>query len=1583
MDTSKSTRAESGAQPATSGLVDPGENARTPPQAHSASHPAADESLSDSECATFAVVAENADVDMSESDKKQPTCTSFPRVAAETAQGHAAVPGEELVDASDSIRCEHRAPTNDAEPCAQYAEILEDLESLVLHRGRAQQLEESEAFEALARCQGDSIFFRGFDEAELHLLARLAPVVGLAEGELLSSSGDAASFVGVLAAGKVDVMRRQDLVGEVFSGDLLGEGGFFSGTDRGVDLISGSGGCLLLILAFDDIEDIHLEFPDLGLKLLRSFAASALCTLDRVRIQAYPKDGYSRGRSTIVTSSTEIMMAQVNDAYRVRQGLGWGLSTEDIEVLVEKMHYMRLEPGEPIQQQGGPATGFWFVLDGMLGEDREGLEIRYLKRGDLHGGESYLLRDGSSPPVHPAAVTAVEPSTVAVLPYSYLDMLREGQRLAVWRFLIEAGRQMLERHRGSMAGPHQEAGPAVDLPPGLTPVISPLLSADERSPEMLRQAEAVQHLDYCRQYNELWTGLTRGDILDLARWFKVLHVLEGDKIARVGEAVTFVGVVTTGFALEEDEDGAQHRVPGSLFGESELFCAGVRQHSIIAGSDGTSVACLEHAALEAMNMELPALARKLMGIFARIAMHRADSISRGMTDEEWLQPVTGTSVQQNATQRLLVDHACGFSDKEIMAVNACLKFVEVKAEEEVIGHGTTCQCLCMVVAGKLAKYADGKQSACLGHYEPGDIFGEHAVIAQPWHPLPLSGHTVTATSMTPCALIAVLTPEALITLNEGYPSALTKLMTMAVKKSMETLRSRTQEIIQQKGRKPQKQKKRATFAAAAQTTLQSEKASQLVKRVAGLEAQADLHKAYTSQFGLRLRTRGLAVGASASSMMAVLGRGGCSELQLARILMEFQEINESFRGFSAKECGVLAARMAMVEIPAGDFVQMEGDPCTCVLLVVQGALHTHHGKGGVKTHVTPCGAIHGAAGLFKPGTRTTDVYSSPDKGVTVLVLFFDQIAVLERSHPATCVKLHRAIGRSALHDLRLHLPVVAVQGDSVPAGHCEEGMLNNWQMTKFSWMEKQEMVTPVHRAARDAGMPGLGELDATDLGVTPAQTRAADGRKILHSDTSAVEDGLGEEGCAGGAVCTLMHTCESFAFEKDQYLIHRGQVGTGCIFLLSGQVVAVDLQPQGRSRRDEGQSPPTFFFQGCSRGGGALDLHNTTPRHPVGFRAHDSGTALFFSMSKVMRQVDAYPELVLKLLCACSEQVTGISRETFTRPNLASFRQHDEGNRPKRDWRDFDVKQDMDVAARQEQIRTVAAALSAAQRTGRYWHGLRGQEMDVLARVAAVREGFKAGEVVYERGQAGGGLTPGFVVVVARGSAWIVPPACNAAEAVARLDAEWTSHGGVCFDMARPVEAEAGGVLAERQSLSKRHETLQKMDRDAPLLGFGAARVLELLQSSASQTKPGGPDMSLPVEVKAGDLLGPAFYPMLLQAGVRIVAASTDLMVAALPLQHIEDASHHHPALKLLPITITRMVVGGAVLVKREYGGDMIMQERLPTKRVTKDKIHRLLLEAHKKPRALYTGLAAGVTNKDLLDLSGHIYISEFSAGQQ
>ncbi|KAK3258047.1 hypothetical protein CYMTET_32892, partial [Cymbomonas tetramitiformis] len=408
---------------------------------------------------------------------------------------------------------------------------------------------------------------------------------------------------------------------------------------------------------------------------------------------------------------------------------------------------------------------------------------------------------------------------------------------------------------------------------------------------------------------------------------------------------------------------------------------------------------------------------------------------------------------------------------------------------------------------------------------------------------------------------------------------------------------------------------------------------------------------------------------------------------------------------------------------------------------------------------------------------------------------------------------------------------------------------------------------------------------------------------------------------------------------------------------------------------------PTVMGEG--RNGRAQLVRLTPGGGCAAHRAHDSGTALFFSMSKVMRQVDAYPELVLKLLCACSEQVTGISRETFTRPNLASFRQHDEGNRPKRDWRDFDVKQDMDVAARQEQIRTVAAALSAAQRTGRYWHGLRGQEMDVLARVAAVREGFKAGEVVYERGQAGGGLTPGFVVVVARGSAWIVPPACNAAEAVARLDAEWTSHGGVCFDMARPVEAEAGGVLAERQSLSKRHETLQKMDRDAPLLGFGAARVLELLQSSASQTKPGGPDMSLPVEVKAGDLLGPAFYPMLLQAGVRIVAASTDLMVAALPLQHIEDASHHHPALKLLPITITRMVVGGAVLVKREYGGDMIMQERLPTKRVTKDKIHRLLLEAHKKPRALYTGLAAGVTNKDLLDLSGHIYISEFSAGQQ
>eukprot|EP00854_Cymbomonas_tetramitiformis_P029927 gene29927-37348_t len=328
--------------------------------------------------------------------------------------------------------------------------------------------------------------------------------------------------------------------------------------------------------------------------------------------------------------------------------------------------------------------------------------------------------------VHPAAVTAVEPSTVAVLPYSYLDMLREGQRLAVWRFLIEAGRQMLERHRGSMAGPHQEAGPAVDLPPGLTPVISPLLSADERSPEMLRQAEAVQHLDYCRQYNELWTGLTRGDILDLARWFKVLHVLEGDKIARVGEAVTFVGVVTTGFALEEDEDGAQHRVPGSLFGESELFCAGISRETFTR----------------------PNLA----------SFRQHDEGNRPKRD--WRDFDVKQDMDVAARQEQIRTVAAALSAAQVEQIRTVAAALSAAQRTGRYWHGLRGQE--MDVLARVAAVREGFKAGEVV-YERGQAGGG-------------------------------LTP-GFVVVGVGQEQALTKLMTMAVKKSMETLRSRTQEIM--------------------------------------------------------------------------------------------------------------------------------------------------------------------------------------------------------------------------------------------------------------------------------------------------------------------------------------------------------------------------------------------------------------------------------------------------------------------------------------------------------------------------------------------------------------------------------------------------------------------------------------------------------------------------------------------------------------------------------------------------------------------------------------------------------------------
>ncbi len=125
-----------------------------------------------------------------------------------------------------------------------------------------------------ARMKNDLRFFRFLSEADTAVLAPYFECRQVATGDILWKEGDTAAFAAFVMSGRIEEKKntefegRQVVVGVYSQGAVIGEFSLIDGLPRAV-----TAACLddaqLLLLPKEKLDQLLVEYPELGIKLLK------------------------------------------------------------------------------------------------------------------------------------------------------------------------------------------------------------------------------------------------------------------------------------------------------------------------------------------------------------------------------------------------------------------------------------------------------------------------------------------------------------------------------------------------------------------------------------------------------------------------------------------------------------------------------------------------------------------------------------------------------------------------------------------------------------------------------------------------------------------------------------------------------------------------------------------------------------------------------------------------------------------------------------------------------------------------------------------------------------------------------------------------------------------------------------------------------------------------------------------------------------------------------------------------------------------------------------------------------------------
>ena len=310
--------------------------------------------------------------------------------------------------------------------------------------------------------------------------------------------GDNATFVAVLLTGECDVVALNNTkVGRIVPGQVIGELGVFEGGKRSADIVSCSDNTCVAIMPFDGIVSMHMEQPQLGLKLMRVLThasvsklqerANAVVAMEKTKKKrkkdrgAHVTDalklkptsnmtlfrllktasGWDDGRSAGSWGNTGAMKAM--KAQQDARGLRKHISDKELEILSRRMSMAVFEAGEVIVSGGHPVKHLMIILEGGAEARMGGAKGRLAhsrKKGELVGEEAFMsgyMAKGSGAKCDIFAVGA-QTVKVAVIAREQLNELNMIHPILVFKLIFYAGTVVL----GQIKGQLEQLGVTID-----------------------------------------------------------------------------------------------------------------------------------------------------------------------------------------------------------------------------------------------------------------------------------------------------------------------------------------------------------------------------------------------------------------------------------------------------------------------------------------------------------------------------------------------------------------------------------------------------------------------------------------------------------------------------------------------------------------------------------------------------------------------------------------------------------------------------------------------------------------------------------------------------------------------------------------------------------------------------------------------------------------------------------------------------------------------------------------------------------------------------------------------------------------
>ena len=345
---------------------------------------------------------------------------------------------------------------------------------------------EEEASTYLRKCQNTSKFWRGFSEEDVQTLVKRMKFIKVKNGESIINEDDVGSFVAVLLNGSANIYARKNIkVGTVVKGDLVGENALFEGDRRTASVVSSSNSTVLALFDTKDIVDTYLNYPDIGLNLVRILACSGMNKLNQRCLLNSPKEELSHVR----TCSVSRMSRYLNDAHQVNRGLGEGISDKELDFLAKRVTLLIYEEGAQIINEGMIANYVFFILEGGVVAKvggKKGEKIGALHKGQFVGETAFVDGFLTEKPRNNDVFAGSETVMLAAISYTALPELNSAYPLLAFKMFHRMAQEIITRLRSQVNAVEKnreggKATPAVAEKPYLSQLLEEMKKNNDLS----------------------------------------------------------------------------------------------------------------------------------------------------------------------------------------------------------------------------------------------------------------------------------------------------------------------------------------------------------------------------------------------------------------------------------------------------------------------------------------------------------------------------------------------------------------------------------------------------------------------------------------------------------------------------------------------------------------------------------------------------------------------------------------------------------------------------------------------------------------------------------------------------------------------------------------------------------------------------------------------------------------------------------------------------------------------------------------------------------------------------------------------